>query len=71
VRFFFRRRPVPPPIGEAEAYARLHGERGEEIVRVERMPPPPPPPARAQVTGETLRRAFERRLRSREDRGTT
>jgi hypothetical protein len=62
---------VPPPIGEAEAYARLHGERGEEIVRVERMPPPPPPPARAQVTGETLRRAFERRLRSREDRGTT
>jgi hypothetical protein len=70
---FFRRRPAPPPIGEAEAYARLHGDRGEEILRVERLPPPPPePPAAAdkRVTGETLRAAFERRLSSR-DRRTT
>jgi hypothetical protein len=72
---FFRRRPAPPPIGEAEAYVRLHGGRGEEILRVEPMPPPPeePPeqPARKQVTGETLRRAFERRLGARHDREAT
>jgi hypothetical protein len=69
---FFRRRPAPPPIGEAEAYARLHGDRSEEILRVEPLPASPPPPAPApagrQITGETLRRAFERRLRSRNDR---
>ena len=68
---FFRRRPAPAPIGEAEAYARLHGDRGEEILRVEPMPPPPPEPERKVVTGEMLRRAFERRLGSREDRRAT
>jgi hypothetical protein len=68
---FFRRRPSQPPIGEAEAYARLHGDRGEEILRVEPMPPPPPKPERKKVTGEMVRSAFERRLRSREDRGAT
>jgi hypothetical protein len=68
---FFRRRPVQPPIGEAEAYARLHGDRGVEILRVEPMPPPPPKPERPKVTGEMLRRAFESRLGSREDRGAT
>ena len=72
---FFRRRPAPPPIGEAEAYARLHGDRGVEILRVEPMPPPPPKqesePENKKVTGEMLRRAFERRLGSREDRRAT
>jgi hypothetical protein len=68
---FFRRRTAPPPIGEAEAYARLHGERGVEIIRIEPMPPPPPKPARKQVTGETLRRAFELRLKARDDREAT
>ena len=68
---FFRRRAAPPPIGEAEAYARLHGDRGPEILRVEPLPPPPPKPERKQVTGEMVRRAFERRLGSRDDRGST
>jgi hypothetical protein len=68
---FFRRRSSPPPIGEAEAYARLHGDRGQEILRVEPMPPPPPKPERKRVTGEMVRSAFERRLRSRDDRGAT
>jgi hypothetical protein len=55
-------------MGEAEAYARLHGDRGEDIVSVERLPPEPPPPIRripASLTGESLRQAFEHRLTKR------
>jgi hypothetical protein len=54
-------------LDEAAAYARCHGERGSEILRVEPLPPPPPapPPQPLGITGETLRQAFERRLRSR------
>lgn len=50
------------PITEAEAYARCHGDRGPDFVRltVARMPPP-----RLPVTGEMVRRAFERRLKFR------
>jgi hypothetical protein len=64
---FRRKRPSLHPIAEDEAYARLHGDRGEDIVRVERAPPPPPPARRVPegLTGENLREAFERRLRSR------
>jgi hypothetical protein len=73
VRFPFRRRRSSlHTIAEAEAYARLHGERSEDIIRVEHVPPPAPPPPpepkRATpdgLTGEDLRKAFERRLRSR------
>jgi hypothetical protein len=67
----FRRRESPKPIGEAEAYARLHGDRGEEILRVEPMPPAPPEEPRREVTGESLRRAFERRLAKRDRREAT
>ena len=66
MRLFRRRERGPQPIGEAEAYARLHGDRGDEILRVEPVPPPPPalPPEGEErgITGESLRRAFERRL---------
>jgi hypothetical protein len=67
VRLLPRRRPRPlTSIDEAEAYARCHGDRGLDILRVDPMPPPPPPdPPSSPVTGETLRRAFEERLRSR------
>jgi hypothetical protein len=67
VRLFHRRRPALEPLGEAEAYARCHGARSHEIVSIERLPPPEPAPrapARA-LTGESLREAFEARLRSR------
>jgi len=57
------------PIDEAAAYARCHGERGADIIRVEVLPPAPPKP-RISVTGETLRAAFEKRLRARDDPST-
>ncbi len=69
-----KKRRALQPIGEAEAYARCHGDRSTEILGVRPMPPSPapspPPPGRAPasrngITGETLRRAFEERLRSR------
>ena len=52
------------PLSEAEAYARCHGSRGDEvrIVKIE--------PRRARyetdVSGERLREAFESRLDTRE-----
>lgn len=52
------------PLDEAEAYARCHGARGTEvrIVHVE----PRRPRYELRVTGEELRRSFERRLDARE-----
>jgi hypothetical protein len=57
-----RRRPkvVPRPIEEAEAYARCHGARTEDVRIVKLEPRRPRFPLR--VTGETLRRSFEERL---------
>lgn len=63
---FLRRRQKDElrPLNEAEAYARCHGSRGDEvrIVKVE--------PRRARyetdVSGERLRSAFESRLDTRE-----
>ena len=57
-----RRRPKPAlrPIEEAEAYARCHGARSEEVRIVKLEPRRPRFPLR--VTGESLRRSFEERL---------
>jgi hypothetical protein len=60
-----RKRAAFRPIGEAEAYARCHGDRSTDIISVDPMPQPEPEPPRDAVTGETLRQAFELRLRSR------
>ena len=49
------------PITEAEAYARCHGERGPDFVRLS-VRPRPRPRFPDDVTGETLRRNFEARL---------
>jgi hypothetical protein len=65
VRLLPRKKRVLQPIGEAEAYARCHGDRSTDILRVDPMPPPPPEPPRRTITGETLRQAFETRLRAR------
>lgn len=63
MRFLSRRKP-PRAISEAVAYARLHGERGQDIVRVVKMEPRRPR-YDLDVSGETLRLAFERRLADR------
>jgi hypothetical protein len=52
------------PLSEAEAYARCHGNRGDDvrIVKVE----PRRPRYETDVSGEHLREAFESRLDTRE-----
>lgn len=52
------------PLDEAEAYARCHGGRGSDV-RVVHVEPRRPRYA-TRVTGEDLRRSFERRLDARE-----
>ena len=65
-----RSRSETAPIREEEAYERLHGERSGDILRVvpvERPAAAPEPEAdAADLTGEHLRRAFEKRLDDRE-----
>ena len=61
----FRRQPERE-ITEAIAYARCHGDRGSDIVRVTRRPPYELPERRrghhVSVSGETLRQAFAAKL---------
>ncbi len=63
---FGRGRPTDvEPIREDEAYARSYGDRTGDIISVERLPEPEPEPdplANGELTGEHLRRAFERKL---------
>ena len=59
------RRPKLRPIPEDVAYARCHGERSNDIVRVTKLEPRRPRYEPA-VSGEALRRAFESRLQGRE-----
>jgi hypothetical protein len=56
-----RRRKEFKPITEAEAYARCHGDRGPDLIRLTVMPKRKNP-FPVDVTGETLRRDFEWRL---------
>ncbi|MGZ4400193.1 MAG: hypothetical protein ACXVYM_04910 [Gaiellaceae bacterium] len=59
-----RRRPKLRPLDEAQAYARCHGHRNEDvkIVHLE----PRRPRYKPHVSGERLREAFEQKLDSRE-----
>ena len=67
MRLLRRSRREPAPFKEADAYARLHGERTGEIVRIEPAPPRRSIPHRTgDLTGELLRRAFEVKLDSRD-----
>ena len=56
------------PIDEQTAYANSYGDRTGDIVAVERIPEPEPEPSpleNGDLTGEFLRRAFERKLEAR------
>ena len=64
MRLLSRRRAQTRPISEAVAYARCHGDRDGELVRVVRREPPKQPD-HARVSGEALRQAFEMRLHHR------
>jgi len=61
-----RRRPRLRPVSEAVAYARCHGERGTDIVRVVKLEPRRPR-FELPVSGEKLRLAFESRLERRRE----
>jgi hypothetical protein len=57
------RRSDDGPIDEDAAYAHSYGDRTGDIISVEPMAEPEPSPhARGDLTGEFLRRAFERKL---------
>jgi hypothetical protein len=53
------------PLEEAEAYARCHGDRGNDVKLV-RLPPRRPRYLSILRTGEELRQRFEERLNQRE-----
>jgi len=66
--FGLRRKSEPEPIREADAYAHSYGDRTGEVISVEPMPEPEPEPSPRLgngLTGEFLRRAFERKLEER------
>ena len=60
-----RRRWRSRSLGEAEAYARCHGDRGNEV-KIVRLPPRRPRYLSVLRNGEELRRRFEERLDRRE-----
>ncbi len=62
-----RRKQRLRPLTEAEAYARCHGTREADvkIVHIE----PRRKRYQLKVSGEDLRRSFERKLETREDEG--
>jgi hypothetical protein len=63
--FLRRRRRRSRALGETEAYARCHGDRGNDV-KVVRLPPRRPRNVAVLRTGEELRRRFEERLDQRE-----
>ena len=64
MRLWRRRRRHTRPISEASAYARCHGDRDTELVRLVSREPRRPR-YELPVSGETLRQAFELRLEQR------
>ena len=61
---WLRRRPQQPVYGEAEAYARCHGERAR-ATEVIVSPKPPAPRTLPRLAGDYLQRCFEERLERR------
>jgi hypothetical protein len=65
-----KRRRRTRPLGEAEAYARCHGDRGRDV-KIVRLPPRRPRYLAILRTGEELRQRFEKRLDDRRERATS
>ena len=63
--FLRRTRRAAAPIREDEAYARCHGARTGDLVRIVTVQRPSIPRRTGDLTGELLRRAFEARLDAR------
>jgi hypothetical protein len=66
--FGLRRKTEVEPIREEEAYLHSYGDRTGEVLNIEPIPEPEPEPptsANGGLTGEFLRRAFERKLEGR------
>ena len=64
--FGLRRKAEVEPIREDEAYLHSYGDRSGEVLNIEPMPEPEPEPSpQGNLTGEFLRRAFERKLDAR------
>jgi hypothetical protein len=58
------------PLAEAEAYARCHGDRGNDV-KIVRLPPRRPRYLAILRTGEELRQRFEKRLDNRHERAAS
>jgi hypothetical protein len=54
------------PLAEAEAYARCHGDRGNDV-KIVQLPPRRPRYLSILRTGEELRQRFEKRLDDRRE----
>jgi hypothetical protein len=65
----FRRRAALQPLNEAQAYARCHGARDQDV-RIVKLPPRRPRYQEVLTTGEELRALFEVRLDAREPEHT-
>ena len=63
---WFRKKRAPAPLDEAQAYARSYGDRGTEV-RPVKLPPRRPRYTSILLSGEALRRGFEKRLEEREE----
>ena len=63
---WFRKRRAPAPLDEAQAYARSYGDRGTEV-RPVKLPPRRPRYESILLSGEELRRRFEKRLEERKN----
>lgn len=63
--FLRRTKRAAAPIREEEAYARCHGARTGDLVRIVTIQRPSIPRRTGDLTGELLRRAFEARLDAR------
>lgn len=68
MRLLRRNRSTPPPLGEADVYARSYGERSDDVTNVKRVPAPEPEPTAEEkkLTDRTIRDAFKARLERRD-----